>query len=306
MAATSGFSQLSADLIKLYVSGEGADVTFVFPVDETQPAKRKKSSSSKRPSNAARKSEEEIRAHKAILCTRVPYFKTMFGSGMKEALTNSVNMPATDKESFDVFLRYIYGGQLPEDFDVEHQLNFAKMYDIPGLVTDCLPKLKEYLSKLPTFDDCIDESARMMAIYELEAAKSTFEQEMLRRIEEVAQSNVGASSAITPVGCRHCGRLSNPHSYCYCGRCTSCGVVWQNCQGRCKATPIPASFIDQLVKLLILSHKEKCATLKEKCLEHFDKIDKEGQHKTQMAEATKKLEPYPELLVEMVLRYRNR
>ena len=40
MAATSGFAQLSADLIKLYVSGEGADVTFVFPVDETQPAKR--------------------------------------------------------------------------------------------------------------------------------------------------------------------------------------------------------------------------------------------------------------------------
>ena len=40
MEATSGFAQLSSDLIKLYTSGDGADVTFVFPVDETQQVKR--------------------------------------------------------------------------------------------------------------------------------------------------------------------------------------------------------------------------------------------------------------------------
>ena len=123
MAATTSLNQLSSDFVKLYISEANADMTFVFP-------------------------DGEIKAHKAILCTRVPYFEKMFASGMRESLTNRVDMPETDKKAFDVFLRYIYGGQLPKEFEVEHQLNFAKMYDVPGLITDCLPKLKEFLAKL--------------------------------------------------------------------------------------------------------------------------------------------------------------
>ena len=45
------------------------------------------------------------------------------------------------------------------------------------------------------------------------------------------------------------------------------------------------------------------AILMEKCLNLYAEID-ESQFKSLMVEATKKLKPYPGLLVEMVLRYR--
>ena len=73
----------------------------------------------------------------------------MFSPGTKESRTNRVEMPkGIDKMSFDVFLRYIYGGLLPKVFDVEHQLKLAKMYYVPALITYCLPMLKEHLSKI--------------------------------------------------------------------------------------------------------------------------------------------------------------
>ena len=84
----------------------------------------------------------EIRAHKVILTTRVLYFEKMFSSGFKESLTGNVNLPEDDMESFDIFLRYIYGAILPNSFDVERQLHYAKMYDVPDLVSQCLPMLK--------------------------------------------------------------------------------------------------------------------------------------------------------------------
>ena len=65
-----------------------------------------------------------------------------------------------------------------------------------------------------------------------------------------------------------------------------------------------ASFVNQLVKLLLLSHTEKCTTLKEKCLQLFSTIDRQGHYKLHFAIAVKKLEKHPDLLGEMVLRYR--
>merc|ERR1712142_195165 len=222
MAAHSSLNQLSSDLVKLYISEVNADVTFVFP-------------------------DGEIKAHKAILSTRLPYFEKMFASGMKESLTNRVNMPEAERKSFDVFLRYIYGGLLPKDFEVEPQLNFAKMYDVPGLITDCLPKLKERISNLPDFDACIKEATHMMGTLNIEGAKSLYEQDLLSRIEDLIEAKV----TIIP-------------------------------------KQVPASFIDDLVKILILSHTAKCPTLKEKCLEQFAEFDKNGRFKSQIAEATKK------------------
>jgi len=283
MAAQSSLAQLSSDQIKLYTSRVDADVTFVF-------------------------STGQIQAHKLILTNRVPYFQTIFGSGMKESLTNRVNMPETDMESFDVFLRYIYGGQLPSEFDVEQQLNFAKMYDVPGLIADCLPKLKAHLAKFPDLDACIDESARMMTLYEIVSARSIFEQELLRRIESVdlapARPNTSANF------CSSCAinKRSFYVSCSSCGLCFACEQRVMNCSyptGQCQnEQKVMASFVNQLVKLLLLSHTEKCATLKEKCLQLFSKIDRQGHYKLHFFIAVKKLEKHPDLLGEMVLRYR--
>jgi len=41
---------------------------------------------------------DEIPAHKIILCARVPYFEKMFGSGMKEASKNVINVSSTDSK----------------------------------------------------------------------------------------------------------------------------------------------------------------------------------------------------------------
>jgi len=282
MAAKSGLSQLSSDHLKLYTSGANADVTFVFPTGE-------------------------ILAHKLILTTRVPYFEKMFASGMKESLTNRVDMPETDKNAFDVFLRYIYGGQLPKDFKVEHQLNFAEMYDVPGLITDCLPKLKEFLIKLPNFDACIDESTRIMKKYVIESARSTFEQELLRRINVVpGVAPTPKPSPITnPTYCYDCEDFLGFQPQCgVCGLCFSCGG---GCGGACYEAPeeVPASFIDQLVMLLILSHTEKCDILKKKCFELSTTIKQKDVYKSQFVMAVKKLEQHPDLLGEIVLRFRG-
>merc|ERR1712142_733927 len=231
MAAHSSLNQLSSDLVKLYISEVNADVTFVFP-------------------------DGEIKAHKAILSTRLPYFEKMFASGMKESLTNRVNMPEADKKSFDVFLRYIYGGLLPRDFEVEPQLNFAKMYDVPGLITDCLPKLKERISNLPDSDACIKEATHMIGTLNIEGAKSLYEQDLISRIDGLTKAKV---NAITYDGCKHCypTRAYIPVGPLYfgrcwgCDKCAVCGLHYRSC--RCdKRNKVPASFVGDLVKILIL------------------------------------------------------
>ena len=280
MAAHSSLEQLSSDFVKLYLSGANADVALVFP-------------------------DGEIKAHKTILSTRVPYFEKMFESGMKESLTNRVNMPEADKKSFDVFLRYIYGGLLPKVFDVEHQLKLAKMYEVPALITDCLPMLKEDLSKVSKFDVLIEEVSRMMTTYKIEAAKPTMEKALIKRLDDLE-----LDPTIIPNYCIYCdGRYRRLENYpgrcslCYC--CNGCGYQLENATAKCTCQTTEewgASYINQLVKLLILAHSEKCATLKEKLLRRFVRIDEEFLFEPQMADAFKQLEEHPELLV--VLRRR--
>ena len=281
MAASTGLTQLSSDLIKRYTSGADADVTFVFTVGQ-------------------------IRAHKMILTTRVPYFEKMFSPGTKESRTNRVEMPkGIDKMSFDVFLRYIYGGLLPKVFDVEHQLKLAKMYEVPALITDCLPMLKEDLSKVSKFDVLIEEVSRMMTTYKIEAAKPTMEKALIKRLDDLE-----LDPTIIPNYCIYCdGRYRRLENYpgrcslCYC--CNGCGYQLENATAKCTCQTTEewgASYINQLVKLLTLAHSEKCAALKEKLLRRFVRIDEEFLFEPQMADAFKQLEEHPELLV--VLRRR--
>ena len=256
MAAKSGLSQLSSDHLKLYTSGANADVTFVFPTGE-------------------------ILAHKLILTTRVPYFEKMFASGMKESLTNRVDMPETDKNAFDVFLRYIYGGQLPKDFKVEHQLNFAEMYDVPALISDCIKRLSEYFSKASAMD-CINEAAQMMATCKIEGVKSMIEVELIKRIDAARVSFDNATKKGVP----------------------------KNNDWMERMKPELQSYSDQLVELLILSHSEKCVSLKYKCIKYLGMVNKSilvnrlSRFHDVFEGALKKLEGYPGLLVEIVVRHR--
>ena len=54
---------------------------------------------------------EEMPTHKAILSARVPYFKRLFASGMKEAVENRIQIQDGEVECFKAVLRFIYSGQ---------------------------------------------------------------------------------------------------------------------------------------------------------------------------------------------------
>lgn len=155
-----GHSKLSSDLLDLYASKANADVTFVC-------------------------SDGKIKAHKLILVSRVPHFETIFsavkgpGRKRKKPSTHQVKVPGAKKDSFDVFLRFIYGGQLPDDFDVEQQLKFAKEYGISSLVPHCIPKLQQVIK---TFLKSWDEAERFIKAYPFPEVRNSFEQYMIRRI----------------------------------------------------------------------------------------------------------------------------
>jgi len=106
--------RLSTDLEGLLSNGQSADVWFNV-------------------------GSEEISAHKLILCARVPYFKKMFESGMKEAVDNKVEVPDTDPEIFKRLLKFIYTGRVDEDLNdyAADLLGLADIYDIHDLKGFC-------------------------------------------------------------------------------------------------------------------------------------------------------------------------
>jgi len=79
--------------------------------------------------------EEEIPAHKLILATRLPYFKTLFASGMKESTSNRVVIDDIDAPAFKQVLKFIYCGDFPEDIDSagEVYLPIAEKYGLRRL-----------------------------------------------------------------------------------------------------------------------------------------------------------------------------
>ena len=77
----------------------------------------------------------EIRAHKAILSSRVPYFKQLLLSGMNEATTGRIRIEDVEAESFREVVKFIYCGQLPGDLATNpvKYLPIADKYGIDDL-----------------------------------------------------------------------------------------------------------------------------------------------------------------------------
>ena len=242
-----GRSKACSAYLDLYASGANTDVTFVFP-DET-----------------------EIRAHKLILTTRVPYFEKMFSSGMKESLTNRVDVPDADKDSFDAFLRFIYGGSLPKEYDVEAQPALAQKYDVPGLLPFCLPKLRKDLvetsgfdfnyfptqEKLECFGNCIVKAAHIMENIKFSVVKAAMVEELLRLLRQMGNFSLTGD--------------------------------------------IKKTFVLLVVDLLVVSHVHDCPNLKSACLDEL----KRKLSKAMLADAGEKLKEHPDLLFHVVLQFRR-
>jgi len=95
--------------------------------------------------------DEVIPAHKWILQARVPFFKTMFASGMIEATTNKIKIEDTDAQSLKHVLKYIYCGELPEVKDLEDIaptiLPIAEKYGLEKLKLVCAATLQTNLEQ---------------------------------------------------------------------------------------------------------------------------------------------------------------
>lgn len=57
--------------------------------------------------------------HKDLLCARSPYFDRMFNGHLQEATLHSCNLqaPEDSAEGFEVFLSWLYRGNLPESYE---------------------------------------------------------------------------------------------------------------------------------------------------------------------------------------------
>ena len=85
--------------------------------------------------------DENIRAHKLIICWRVPAFKAMFSSGMQEAQTNCATIENTEPNAFRHLLQFVYSGEMPMEesiHDVVAVLILAEKYNIDALKEACV------------------------------------------------------------------------------------------------------------------------------------------------------------------------
>ena len=116
------YASICDDLTQLLESQEDADVTLVVK-------------------------GEDIGAHRVILKARSTYFRAMFNSQMKESLSQTVEIHDVKPQVFRGLLRFLYTGQLPENFgDIALDLlTVADKYGVDSLKKLCASRLCDNL-----------------------------------------------------------------------------------------------------------------------------------------------------------------
>lgn len=111
------------DFLEMFEAGTATDVTFLIR-------------------------GQKVKAHKAVLMARCSYFKTMFASGMKEALEGEVKVTDVKIRVFKELLKFIYGGKEPafrKDVTAD-LLIVADKYGLVELKDICEKQLIAHLS----------------------------------------------------------------------------------------------------------------------------------------------------------------
>ena len=85
---------------------------------------------------------KEFKAHKAVLVSQSPVFKTMFETDMKEKRSSTVEMSDVESVVISEVLNYLYTGSAPNMGSMtEELLAFAHKYQIRPLLSLCETKL---------------------------------------------------------------------------------------------------------------------------------------------------------------------
>jgi BTB/POZ domain len=92
---------------------------------------------------------KEFKVHRAILASASPVFAKMFTTEMKEGNEKLCNVEDFEPEIFGHLLRFIYGGELPDDiWEVAMKLyDISHYYDIEKLKEICLRELPTALEE---------------------------------------------------------------------------------------------------------------------------------------------------------------
>jgi speckle-type POZ protein len=91
--------------------------------------------------------DKEFKAHKLILAAASPVFEAMFKEGTKEHQDNYVNIEDIESDVFEVFLRYLYSGQVEHlDEMVSDLLAAADKYDVQPLKERCIHHMVKNIS----------------------------------------------------------------------------------------------------------------------------------------------------------------
>ncbi|KAI3456761.1 hypothetical protein Pfo_013424 [Paulownia fortunei] len=90
-------------------------------------------------------SDGSISAHRAVLSSRSPVFRSMFSHNLKEKEMSAINISDMSIEACQAFLNYVYGNIRNEEF-MTHRLSLlqaADKYDISDLKEACHESLLE-------------------------------------------------------------------------------------------------------------------------------------------------------------------
>ena len=89
---------------------------------------------------------EILMAHKSILAARSPVFRAMLTTGMKEAATNSVEVPDFCSKTMRELLRFIYCGEIEIPEGATDLIFAAEKYEVLELKEICIDRLISDLS----------------------------------------------------------------------------------------------------------------------------------------------------------------
>ena len=101
---------------------------------------------------------KHFRIHKALLCSKIPYFDKMFNSGFREGKENIAELPEDDAESFDILHEWVYTATLPKFYWIKEpgksvlcSYNYHKLLILLDKL--CLNYLKDQVAS-----DVLDDS----------------------------------------------------------------------------------------------------------------------------------------------------
>lgn len=106
---------------------------------------------------------EHFHVHKAVLCTKIPYFEKMFNGGFSEASKNSATFPGDEPQAFDLLLGWVYRDSVERPLKImceasSNIFSFFRLAEklclepLQDHIIDFLRKLHRSNNALPTHD----------------------------------------------------------------------------------------------------------------------------------------------------------